>query len=124
MSVFGWPEKACMSPAVYYYRYDDVRYSKGVDQFDEPIPGYTLKVELKKIRVHHFTPFGVRFEDGTFMLNKSRKRYACETEAEAKASFIARKKRQIEIYDARIEQANKAINLITYGHEYKPFGVV
>lgn len=121
MAAFGWPERACMSPAVYYYRYDDVRYSNGVDQFDDPLPGYKLKVELKKIRVHHFTPFGVRFEDGTFMLNKSKKRYACETEDEAKISFIARKTRQIEIHQARINQAQRAISILQPPN--KPFVV-
>jgi len=112
MSAFGWPEKASISPPVYYYRYDDVRYSSGVDEFDNPLPGYQLKVELTKVRVHHFTPSGVRFDNGVFMLNKATKRYACATEAEAKASFIARKKRQIEIHKGRIEQALKAMKLV------------
>lgn len=103
-----------ITPAVYYFRYDDVRYSNGVDEFDNPYPGYTLKVQLSKIRVHHFTPKGIRFNDGTFMANSSKKRYACATEDEAKTSFIARKKRQIQIHTNRIEQALKAIKLMGY----------
>lgn len=112
MSVFGWPEQRCVEPAVYYYRFDDVRYSNGVDQFDNPLPGYTLKVELLKTRVHHFTPKGARLENGVFVLNSATKRYAYETVDLAKESFIARKKRLIQIHQSRINQAEQALKLI------------
>lgn len=121
MTAFGWPGVPCEEPPVYWYRYEDVAYSRGCDELDRPLGPAIIKVELRKFRVHHHTPKGVRLEDGQFVSDSSRKRFAHATVDEAKESFIARKERQMQIHQARINRAIKALNLIKYGTEYPPF---
>ncbi len=103
------------------YRYEEVRYSLGVDQFDDPLPGYTLKISLREIPVLKRTPKGawVRRQyytqasenDRQFIRLTARKQYASNTKEEAKECFIARKKRQIQILSGQLEQAKEALAL-------------
>ena len=105
----------------YLYRYEEVRYSLGVDQFDDPYPGYRLVVHCVKYKIIRRTPKGVwiRYYDNLialdedknkkFVLLTARKKFACETKEEARKSFIARKKRQIEILKAHLEQAETSL---------------
>ena len=114
--------------AEYFYRYEDVVYSLGVDEFDDPIPGGWVRVELREYRVLRRTPKGVRIEDwgiprvrrlsdgseklvyGKFVLLDARKRFACPTKEEALDSFKARKKKQIRILKEQLKRAEDALS--------------
>ena len=74
----------------YLYRYEEVRYSWGVDEYDNPLPGYDLRIHLNKYKVISTTLKGVWIqlwdswpEDKKFILLSARKRFACPTEKEA-----------------------------------------
>jgi hypothetical protein len=107
-------------PDEYYYRFESISYSPGVDQFDNPLPGPgRLDVYLQKLRIIRRTPKGVwvdrtshRFHGPRFILTDARKRFACPTIEEAKESFIARKKRHIRIMKRLISEAERALEVI------------
>lgn len=93
----------------HWYRYEDRLYSRGEGEPSE------LRVTLRMYEVIKTTPKGVwlmSFGPNRFVLKDARKRFACPTIEEAKASFIARKKRQISIYTARVHQAEHAVRKI------------
>ena len=93
------------------YRYQEQSYSNGVDQFDNPLPGYKLKIELHTYRIIRETPKGVWINDygkDRFVLLTAKKKFACRTKEEALESFIARKNRQIGILSAQLEKAKLA----------------
>jgi hypothetical protein len=95
----------------YLYRYQEQSYSIGVDQFDNPLPGYQLKIELYSYRVIRETSKGVWINDygkDRFVLLTARKKFACRTKEEALESFIARKNRQIKILSLQLEKAKLA----------------
>jgi hypothetical protein len=52
------------------------------------------------------------FSDKRFVRTDARRRFACPTVEEAKASFIARKNRQASIYQTRRERAEEAIRIV------------
>ncbi len=105
----------------YLYRYYAVHYSLGVDQWDDPLPGYRLSIQLEKFAILKRTPKGawIRFDrfsmdpadDKKFVLLTANKRYACPDLDSAMESFIARKKRQILILKARLQSTQAALNL-------------
>lgn len=102
----------------YFYRYKEVTYSLGMDQFDYPLPGSDLKVELERYRVIKRTPKGAWIDCGGWGLNSdkklvlldSKKRFACPTKKEALESFKARKRRQIKIVKAQLKRAEEALS--------------
>lgn len=98
-----------------WFRYEDVQYAAPLDEFDRPCGTGQLLVELRKYEVLSHTAKGVwlrlRSGDKRFVLADARKQFACPTQELAKASFIARKQRQIRIYTARLNQAKKAISI-------------
>lgn len=103
------------------YRYDEIRCSLGVDQFDNPYPGYKLELFLSEYDVVKRTPKGVwigteclsgqkpRLEK--FILLTAYKKWGCLTKEEALESFKARKKKQIKMLNAQLAQAQKALQL-------------
>lgn len=106
-----------------YYRYQEFRYSHGVDQFDDPLPGYDLRVNLLTFGVVKKTPKGVwicqTIDTGVFMgihgikkfiLNSARKKYACPTKADAINAFLARKLRQRKIVKKLLEDIEMSIS--------------
>jgi hypothetical protein len=96
----------------YWYRFDDRLVSSGVDEFDEPLGPARVAIYMTKLEVIRHTPKGAWLKSGggqRFVLNDVHKRYACATIAQAKESFIARKRKQIKIYTARIHHAEQAI---------------
>jgi hypothetical protein len=99
-----------------FYRYDDVQYAAPADEMGDSTGFGSLEVHLSEYTVARRTPKGVWLDGGfgaeRFMLTAARKRFACPTEAEARESFIARKRKQIRIYMARIERAKRAIEEI------------
>lgn len=99
-----------------WYRYQDSLRSSGyIDDFESMVGPSQVVVTLYEYRVLKHTPKGVWLEhwDGKkFVLKEARRRFAAPTVAEAKRDFIARKNRQIGIYSARIETAEKALTII------------
>lgn len=96
------------------YRFEDVHYSLGVDQWDDPLPGYTLRVVLRTYKIIKHTPKGIRIDiyGGTKFINlDSRKKWACLTKEEALESYIFRKKRQARILSAQLESTQKALEI-------------
>ena len=61
------------------FRFEEATYSRGVDQFDDPLPGYTLEVHLHKFPIESKTPKGVWIVDWggrkRFVLLTARKRF-------------------------------------------------
>jgi hypothetical protein len=95
---------------------EDYNTAAPLDEYDNPIPGGgSTHVRLIKFQVVRHTPKGVWLSwfgcRSRFVLKGAHKRFACPTLAEAKESFLARKKRQIGIYEARIKTAKQAIEL-------------
>jgi hypothetical protein len=91
-----------------WYRYEDVRYAA---LFDETGPG-RLAVELRRYPVVRTTPRGVVLDVygmERFVRAIAKKRFACPTQAEALASFMARKRSQAAICEARARDARQAI---------------
>lgn len=106
------------------YRYEDRTYSRGVNEFDDPLPGYTLRVELYEYPIVKRTPKGAWIYTGLcfpmpldledrkeqrFVCLTRRKKYACETKEDAMESFRARKQRQISILRAQLQHAKNAL---------------
>lgn len=95
-----------------WYRYDAVRYAPPLDEYDRICGSGRLEVRLHKFPVLRHTPKGVWLDFYSipkFVLNDSRKKFACATLEDARASFIARKTRQIRIYEARLADAEAAL---------------
>ncbi len=95
----------------YWYRFEDRRYANSADQWGYAT-GSTLQVHLQEFPVISLTPTGAWLEvrgSARFTKQDVRKRFACPTKQEALESFIARKKRQASIYEARAKGAHEAI---------------
>jgi hypothetical protein len=103
----------------YWYRYEDMRYAPPVNEFDEVVGVGSLKVHLREFPVMRRTPKGVWLGGATnygnyerFVCHEWTKKFACSTIEEAQKSFIARKTRQITIYEARLRDAKLALTII------------
>jgi hypothetical protein len=87
----------------YLYRFKDIRDTMGI------------RVIKKKFKVVKETPCGywVRlyysFNDKKWVSKVAKKRYAYPTEQEAMTNFKARKRRQIEILSAQLQDAKVAL---------------
>jgi hypothetical protein len=93
------------------YRYEDAIYSGGVDEWDNPLPGY-VRVKLVELEVVKVTPKGVwinRARCKKFVLLTARKRYAAPSKEEALKDFLARKNRQLSILKNRVANVEGAI---------------
>lgn len=106
------------------YRYEEVGYSPGCDQFDNPYPGCNLRVELRKYRIARVTPCGVWIDTSysfgdpvgdKFILLSANKRFACPTLEEAAESFKARKRRQIQILSTQLKRVQTALDIAEKG---------
>ena len=100
-----------------WYRYEDRRYSDpNFDDYEPSSYSSHVRVVLRKYPILRHTPKGVWLGwseyDRRFVLKSARKRFACPTIEEAKESFLARKRRQISIYEARLRDAREAVVLI------------
>ena len=104
----------------FLYRYDDIAYSVGVDECDNPLPGYNLQARLTQYRITKYTPKGCWITDDWPYLNgqwkrfvnfSTRKQFACRTKQVALESFRKRKNRQIEILTEQLERAKRARDL-------------
>ena len=96
----------------FLYRYEDVLYSSGLDEFDNPVGSPTVKVELREYPIIKKTPKGTKIDIiGKYRIvrDNARNQFACKTIVEAKKSFILRKKRQLEILTERAKYVKIAI---------------
>lgn len=97
----------------YLYRFDDTSTLMGI------------QVKKRKFRVIKETPCGYwislfeSFDDKKWVSKVAKKRYAYPTDIEALTSFKARKRRQIEILQAQINQAKAALSFADPSGEYK-----
>ncbi len=102
-----------MNEKTYYYRVEETTYSAGCDEWGDPLPGGPTRTNICKFEVVKRTPQGVWLDTGDIepklVLNCWNKRYACPTIEEAKASFIARKRRQILLAESTIRRAKEAM---------------
>lgn len=92
-------------------RFEDYRVAGPVDEFGDVCgPGHSLirKIELP---VEKHTPCGVRLCTGRFVLRDATRRYACPTAAEAKTSFLARKRKQRRILQEQLRRVEEVIKL-------------
>jgi hypothetical protein len=99
------------------FRYEGVAYSLGTDEYDNPLPGYNMRLVLQTHPVVKTTPCGAWIgvfgfnEDKRFVRLTAKKKYACVTEHEALESLKARKLRQIQILSAQLEKAENVLAL-------------
>ena len=107
--------------ATYWFRFEEQRYAAPLDEFDQPLGRGRMVLHLRKLKVLRETPKGVQLiglsygtDNPRLVLHDSRKKFACATQEEAWASFVARKNKQIAIYKARIDDAHEALTLGPY----------
>jgi hypothetical protein len=103
------------------YRYEETTYSRGVNEVDDPLPGYHLVVRCREYTIVRRTPKGAWIVEGSphdqihgfekFVLLTARKKFACETRADALESFRARKRRQLGILEARANKVKLALEM-------------
>lgn len=106
-----------------YFRYDEVLVGEGyIDELGEYVStGSHVKLQLHEYEVIKQTPTGVRLNDygrsehGRLVSRNWNKQWACPTVEEARQSFMARKKRQIRILEARLKTAREAHSLALFG---------
>ena len=107
----------------YYYRAAHINYAPSLDQFDEPMGQGRVEVVVYHYAVAKHTPKGVRLENGKFVSNTSRRRFANPTREEAIVSYLARKEAEISIYQARIKNIKRAMAVADYARDIKPIQV-
>lgn len=87
-----------------------------LDEWENSIGTSSAHIHCLSIPVLKETPKGVwigyHWDDRRFVLRDARKRYACPTKLEALESFRQRKRRQYEIYRARIKHIEELTGLI------------
>ncbi len=99
----------------HWYRYEEIYTAPPVDEWERSIGEGGVIIHLHKFRVKHHTPKGVWLalygdqEAQRFVLRDAHKRYACPTLEEALVSFLARKRRQLTIFEARAKGIRKTI---------------
>lgn len=96
-----------------WYRFTDFQTAPSVDEWDNIVGKGGVNIRLHEYKVAKITPKGVQLDlgwgDKRFVLRDARKRFACPTLEEAKVSFLARKKRQLGIYEARADIVRRVI---------------
>lgn len=95
------------------YRYQETRYSIGVDENGDVSGDWTLKVELLEYHIVKTTPKGVWISlhldsNKKFVKLGCLRQYAHKTKNEALKSFVARKRKQILILENQLSQAKSA----------------
>ena len=96
----------------YLYRIDGIQYAAPLDEFENPCGKGRIELFERRFEITKRTPCGAWIflhgwnDEKKFVNLKATKKYACETIEDARQSFIARKKRQIRILTARLNDAN------------------
>ena len=98
-----------------YYRYDEVIYSAGCDEYGDPIRGFgRVDIVLHSYPVTKRTPCGVvinAYGRRKFIKTKALRHWALWSEKAALDSFIARKEKQISILARQTEVAKDALSI-------------
>lgn len=97
-----------------FYRYMDSRRSNGIDEYDNPLPGYTLVISCHEYKILSKTPKGTWIEaynihGKRFILDDARRKWAHPNRPAALVSFIRRKEVQINIITHQLRQAKLAL---------------
>jgi len=102
----------------YLYRYNGHSYSHGgFDQWGEYKHSYsTYKVLLSEYGIIKETAKGFWIEgdmtqEKRFVRKEGRKKYASQTKEEALKDFIARRKKQISIFESRLARAKRELEI-------------
>lgn len=105
------------SPLGVAYRYDQVLYSSGVDDFDGSLGPPRVDVLLREYRILSKTPKGIwiDFEGKKFINQSATKQFALPTKELAKASFIARKICQLTIMRNQMKHIEDSLYIARYG---------
>lgn len=98
----------------YLYRFEDHTYAARIDPYDDSDGNwYTVGpyLELEAILIRSKTPKGFTIHATNalgwrFISMEAHKKYACPSVEEALVSYIARKKRQHAIYEAKAKRAS------------------
>lgn len=90
-----------------YYRYDSKNYTNSIDIVCTEFK--VIKETAKGVWIAHTFYDGVTFTWKKFILNGSKKKWACADKRSALHSFIMRKYCQIRILNNQIDQAHKAL---------------
>ncbi len=96
------------------HRFIDAVYSNGVDQYDNPYPGHTMKLLHCEYPVVRHTPKGIWIDmhgDERFVLLSGVKRFAHPTAEEAIQGLIGRKAAHVRHCQARLALAEEALEL-------------
>lgn len=104
-----------------WYRIEATQYAPPLDEYGDVMRGGEGRIELRVdvFKVLRHTPKGVQiryYHDYTgwrtrFVSRETRKQFACPTLKEALESYVARKKKQISIYQARINSWTRMKNM-------------
>ena len=97
------------------FRCEARRYSVCIDPDLDLYSVTDPRLEMTWWRVDKRTPKGA-WVGGRFILLTATKRWACETEEEALASFIARKRKQIRILSHNLKKAEAELALAEPRH--------
>jgi hypothetical protein len=96
----------------HWYRIEDRRFSVADDWGDHAYTDHDAAIRV--LIVTKVTPKGVKVKFGTigtthFILDSATRKFACPTVALALESYRARKRRQLGIYQARIDGIKKSL---------------
>ena len=104
------------------YRIDGMCYAACLDEYENPLGIGSRELRIIKFDVVRATKTGVWIQPYSwddshkkFVRLTANKQYACETIELAIDSFIARKKRQISILSAQLQDAKTFLNLAIGG---------
>ena len=103
----------------FLYRYAETFYSTGVDEWDNPLPGYLAQIHLHKFTIVKETPKGAWIQEEfhglhspkKFVLLTARKKFACRTKQDALESFLARKNKHLKILKEKTEKIKGVLAL-------------
>jgi hypothetical protein len=93
------------------WRCEAKRYSVVIDPEAERYGVTDPRLEVTWWRVDRRTPKGA-WAAGRFVLLSAYRKWACNTEEEAIASFIARKRKQIRILSSQLKRAEAELALV------------
>lgn len=112
-----------VEPREVYYRYEDFQMSH-LNEWGEPCGGASHEIKLREFDVIKHTPKGVWIYVGwgkRFVLASATKQFACPTKEAAMVSFIARKRRQKGIYEARLHHIKMVLEKVQR-KDFVPYG--
>lgn len=102
------------------WRCEAKRYSIVIDAEADYYGTSDPELEMQWWQVRHRTPNGARLMIDKFVLLTATKRWACNTEAEALVSFVARKNCQIAILTGHLRKAEADLALAGNARLLKP----